>query len=258
MARSPDYERNGIRLYCGDALKLSGELIEGEIDLIVTDPPYGDTSLEWDKVFRQWPGMFLPTLAPHGSVWCFGSLRMFVEHAKDWQEFKLAQDLIWEKHNGSSSAADRFRRVHEHVAHFYPIRRQWADIYKHPVFTDDAVARTVRRKKRPPHWGDIGESSYESQDGGPRLMRSVMCCKSMHGKAVHPTQKPVETIEPLLEYSSAPGALVLDPFIGSGTTAVACVLSGRRCIGFERDRKHFESAVRRIDEAMEPKATLFL
>lgn len=64
-------------------------------------------------------------------------------------------------------------------------------------------------------------------------MRSVMFCRSMHGSAVHPTQKPVEIIAPLIEYSCPPGGRVLDPFMGSGTTGVAAAQLGCDFVGIE-------------------------
>ena len=62
----------------------------------------------------------------------------------------------------------------------------------------------------------------------------------------HPTEKPVSLCRLYIENSTAPGDLVLDPFMGSGTTGVACALSGRAFIGIELDEGHFETACRRI------------
>src|SRR5207244_1510795 len=99
------------------------------------------------------------------------------------------QDIVWEKHNGSNAFDDRFRRVHELVVQFYRKDTKWENVYKCPLYSADATARTVRRKAHPQQWGDIGGRVYESHDGGPRLLRSVLCCRSEHGRALHPTQK---------------------------------------------------------------------
>lgn len=66
----------------------------------------------------------------------------------------------------------------------------------------------------------------------------------------HPTEKPVALMRHYIENSSQPGDLVLDPFVGSGTTAVACVESGRRCIAIEKDPKYFEIACERVWKAV--------
>jgi site-specific DNA-methyltransferase (adenine-specific) len=217
------------------------------IDVVVADPPYGETSLDWDKCVAGWLDEVSRVLKPSGSVWCFGSLKFFIDRASDFAEWTIAQDVLWEKHNGTNTFNDRFRRVHEHAIHLY--RGAWKDIYKQPLYTNDARARTVRRTARPVQWGDIGAASYTSVDGGPRLMRSVMFCRSMHGSAVHPTQKPVDIVTPLIEYSCPPGGIVLDPFTGSGTTGVAAAQLGRRFVGAEQNPKYFEIARQRVEEA---------
>lgn len=226
------------------------------IPLIITDPPYGETSLDWD-VRVKWQSLAKPVLADTGSLWCFGSMRFFIECAAEFSpDWKIAQDLIWEKHNGSNASNDRFRRVHEIAVQFYKSGVKWDSVFKKPLFTNDATARSVLRKKRPPQWGEIGASSYESHDGGPRLMRSVMFCRSCHGSAVHPTQKPLDTIMPLVEYSSQKDDVVLDMFMGSGTTGVACLLTGRRFIGIENDPERFEVACKRIQSEFDnPRST---
>lgn len=220
------------------------------VPCIVTDPPYGETSLDWD-VRVKWQALARLVLADTGSLWCFGSMRFFIEEAAEFAEWKIAQDLIWEKHNGSNASNDRFRRVHEIAVQFYKSHAKWESVFKNPLFTNDATARSVRRKKRPTQWGELGASSYESQDGGPRMMRSVMFCRSCHGKAVHPTQKPLDTVIPLVEYSSRPGDTVLDMFMGSGTTGLACMVTGRRFIGIENDPERFEVACKRIKSQLD-------
>lgn len=75
--------------------------------------------------------------------------------------------------------------------------------------------------------------------------------KSTDGEKVHPTQKPVELIKKMIEDSTEPGGVVLDTFMGSGTTAVACLLTGRSFIGFELDEKYHEIAMQRIGDTID-------
>ena len=148
---SPYYATDDVTIYRGDCLRVLPHLPARSVDLILTDPPYGDTSLGWDVPVRRWLPLAARCLKPSGSLWCFGSLRAFLAHAAEFRGWKLAQDVVWEKHNGSNFHADRFRRVHEHAVQFYPASARWAAIYKAPVTTDDAVKRVVRQKTRPPH-----------------------------------------------------------------------------------------------------------
>lgn len=235
----PYYDADGVTIYHGDCRDVIPLL---DVDAtVVTDPPYGQTSLPWDRWVEGWLD-----LLPFRSMWCFGTLRMFMDHADEFKAsgWKLSQDVIWEKHNGSGFAADRFKRVHEQPAHFY--KGSWDSILKIAVTTPDATARTVRRKGRPPHMGHIDGSQYRSIDGGPRLMRSVIRVRSTHGYAEHPTQKPIGILAPLIQYSvPRVGGVVIDPFCGSGSHLVAASQHGARAIGIDVDEKNCEIAARR-------------
>lgn len=244
----PYFRSRTVALYHGDALDIMPRL--SPVDVVVTDPPQGITSLKWDRIPEEWPSLALNTLVRGGSMWVFTSLRHLVRIHPLMCGWKLAQDVIWEKHNGSSFHADRFRRVHEFAVHYYPKSVPWGEVYKNPQFTMDATARSVRRKQRPPHMGHIERGSYTSQDGGPRLMRSVLRIRSEHGRAIHPTQKPLGILTPLIEYSCAPDATVLDPFAGSGSTLLAAALSGRFAVGIEADEQYCERSAIRLEKAL--------
>lgn len=231
----------------GDALKHMAKLEQGSFDAVITDVPYGETSLKWDRWPTGWLAAVLPLLKSSGSLWCFGSMRMFLEHAAEFTEhFRFVQDIVWEKQNGSGFHADRFKRVHECVTHWVPSGSKWAGTFKAPVTTPDATARSVRRKKRPAHWGEVGEHTFTSIDGGPRLMRSVVTVRNCHGRALHPTQKPEDIVEPLLRYSVPPGGNVLDPFMGSGTTLLVARTLGMHATGIEADPRHYATACDRL------------
>ena len=230
-----------MTLYYGDALEIAGTL---RADTIVTDPPYGETSFSWDRWPSEWPGAFVG-VAP--SLWCFGSLRVFFGHLAEFSTWKLAQDVAWEKHNGSSFVADRFRRVHELALHFY--RGRWSDLYHEVPTTLDAKARSVKRAPTAAAWhGARTRTTYVSTEGGPRLMRSVIKARSEHRRAANETQKPLGVVAPLVSYSCPPGGVVLDPFAGSGTTLVAAKTLRRHAIGIEVRESQCEVAARRCEK----------
>lgn len=240
---APYYQDDAVTIWHAPMAEVVGSI--GEFDCAIVDPPYGETSLEWDRWPFCWPSFLVDVTV---SMWCFGSMRMFLERADDFKLWNLSQDIVWRKHNGSGFAADRFRRIHEHALHWY--LGAWESVYVDPVFTADATARQVRRKQRPAHTGHIDGSSYESEDGGPRLQRSVIDVRSCHGYAVHPTQKPEGIVEPLISYSCPPGGIVLDPFMGSGTTLVVAKATGRRAVGIEVDERFCEAAATRCQSVL--------
>jgi len=233
---------------CRDVLR---EQEPGIYDACITDPPYGDTSLEWDLIVEGWLEEVARVLKPNASIWVFGSMRFLAPlfDAMGALGFKYSQDIVWEKQNGTGFHADRFRRVHEHAVMFY--RGAWADVYHDTQYTNDATAKTVRRKTRPAHTGLIERGHYVSEDGGPKLMRSVIYQPNEHGRALHPTQKPVELVLPLVRYSVPPGGIVLDPFMGSAAIGMAARIAGRGYVGVDDNAGHFETAQRRMQGPLE-------
>lgn len=229
----------------------------GPYDMILADPPYGDTALKWDRRVKGWLPIAFKALKKTGSMWVFGSMRFFMLTAPDFRKagFRVVQDIVWEKHNGSNFLADRFRRVHEHAVQFRRKDAPWAQIYNDPQKTLDAIARTVtRNKSRPPHLGAHGASTYRSVDGGEKIMRSVVKIPSCHGRAIHPTEKPVALLEILIRTSTPPRGLVGDLFAGSGSGGEACAVAGRDYIGFEDDGDMASRAQARINNLLPWKA----
>lgn len=236
-----------IDLHTGDCRDLMKAL--GPFDMIIADPPYGDTSLPWDRIVRGWEKVAHDGLKPTGSMWVFGSLRFFMlAHAPMRRAgFRVAQEIVWEKHNGSGFHADRFKRVHELAVHFIRTDSNWSSIFNDVQTTPDAVQRSVRRKKGgPAHMGNIDAAAYQSEDGGPRIMRSVIYSRSCHGRAIHPTEKPVDLLEVLIRTSCPSDGLVGDFFAGSGAAGEAAAMTGRSYVGCEIDPEMADKARDRL------------
>lgn len=244
MSPEPYYSDSMVTLYLGDMREVLPRL-DVTADACITDPPYGETSLAWDRWPDGWPAL----VAAHTrSLWCFGSMTMFFARLQEIAEagWRMSQDVVWEKHNGSGFATDRFKRVHEHAIHWY--RGQWRDVY-HETPRPISHARPVNARaanSRTPHTGVIGAQAYE--DDGRRLVRSVIKARSMHGRAIHPTEKPAAVLAPLIEYSVHLGGLVLDPFAGSASTLLTARSLGRRAIGIEASETYCEKAAKRLSE----------
>jgi len=167
---SPYFDDGQVTLYLGDCREIVPDL-GLTADLVCTDPPYGETSLEWDRWVDGWVEL---AAGISDSMWCFGSMRMFLA----WRDqftgpgWKFSHERIWEKHNGTGFATDKFRCVHEHCVHWY--QGEWRSQHHEvpriaPIF--DARDRTVSASAaRLPHTGKIGAHRYE--DDGTRLSHS--------------------------------------------------------------------------------------
>lgn len=237
------YEQGGITIYHGDCREIA-PLLAIEFDAVIADPPYDQTSLNWDKWPSGWPTI-MALLSR--SLWCFGSLRMFLDRRDEFIEWQLSQDVVWEKHNGSGFAADRFKRVHDQACHFY--RGDWATIYHEtPSVQYGGAVKTVRKRGPTPHTGKIGNTGYT--DDGSRLMRSVMFAPSMHGHAENETQKPEVIVAPLIEYACPKAGILLAPFCGSGTDLVVARVAGRRAVGMDVREEQCEKAATRLQQLL--------
>lgn len=238
----PYYQDDTVTLWLGDVREVLPAL-DIQPDLVVADPPYGETSLAWDR----WPDGWVAVAADAASsMWCFGSMRMLLRRGAELGRYwHLSQDVVWHKPYGSGIAADRFRRVHEHVTHWY--RGGWNLVYHQtprvPYYGPDS-RHGYSRSGSDGHTGAL-KAGYEWIDDGTRLMRSIIEAPTMWRRgAIHKTEKSVELLRPLIEYGCPPGGLVLDPFAGSCSTALAARLTGRRAVLIEADEAMCERAVR--------------
>lgn len=246
---NPFYESDDITIYHGRWRQVLQNL--HQVDLIVTDPPYSETNIAWDTADNRWIKEInnYDLLSHRGSLWVFGSMRyLFNVHPEMMRnDFSFAQEVVWEKHNGSNSMVDRFRRVHEFAAQYYSTRFSgWKSIYKNPIYTMDGQKKAVIRRQSPGHWSKLREGHYHSDLGGKRLVRSVIRMRSCHGAALWPTQKPLDLVKLLLQHSCPPKGTVLDMHMGSGTTLIAARQLGMKAIGIDSNLKACEIAVQRL------------
>ena len=244
---APYWTDGTVSLYLGDCREILLEL--GPADCIVADPPYGETPLKWDR----WPDGWLDIASRvTSSLWCFGSLRMFLGRRDEFGRWKLSQDVVWEKPRGTSFATDRFVRVHEWATHWY--RGAWGDVHHATPRADYGGPRRGSARKGPDDQvhGAIGQKAVWVDDGTRMATSVVRVSGSRRGSSagIHPTEKPLGILDPLIRYACPPGGLVIDPFAGSGSTLDAARCAGRRAIGIEADERYCELAARRLDQGV--------
>ena len=195
--------------------RLPGDITDAEADAVITDPPYGVTSLDWDKTATGWLSLIRATHAMvlrlaailHGPT-----VRGLDIRARD--RLGEAQWLYLPRRPIQARPRTRGAVLSRGLGKRLQGSRKDSGRHSAALFAA-RLALPIRAISR--------DGSYESHDGGPRLMRSVIYAKSCHGYAVHPTQKPVYVLTPLIEYSVPPYGTVLDPFGGSFSTGVAAL-----------------------------------
>jgi site-specific DNA-methyltransferase (adenine-specific) len=246
----PYYSDDTTTLYLGDCREVLPKLGQ-RFDAAITDPPYGETSLQWDRWPDGWPAVAAEVT---NSLWCFGSMRMFLDRQSEFADWRMSQDVVWEKHTGSGPAADRFKRVHEHAVHWY--HGPWSDVHHDPprvAATPEQMKRNGKavRSTRGEHLGTYGADKGWTETGS-RIVTSVIRMRSMHRRGIHPTEKPVPVLDPLIRYACPPAGIVLDLHAGSGSTGVAARLSGRRSVLIEADEKYCEAIANRLSQNVLP------
>jgi len=243
---APYYSTDSVELYLGDCREVLPALGR-TFDAAICDPPYVETSLAWDRWPDGWPTAVASVTR---AMWCFGSMRMFLDRWGEFAGWRMSQDVVWEKSEGSGFVTDRFRRVHEFALHFY--RGPWSevrhDVPRTGVRGPDVTVRTTG------YSGSVhGAKSARVYVGdGTRLMRSVIWTQSMFRRGLHSTEKPLGILTPLIEYAVPPGGWIIDPMAGSCSTAVAARLTGRHAVCIEADEAMCEKAARRLDQGVLP------
>lgn len=249
----PFYADEAVTLWHGDCRDILPALRELP-DSCVADPPYGETAAAWDRWPHGWVAAVAAVLPPTASLWSFGSARMFLEHVGEFEGWKFAQEALWIKHNGTGPGSrTRLTKIHEWAYHWY--RGRWSDLHHEWERTPATTPNKgyVRRQAlQAPHQRPGRENAW--QDDGMRQPRSVTFLvqePSVRYRKRHQDEKPLAVVLPLVRESTPPGGLVLDPFAGSGSTAVAARLAGRRAVLIEADERSCEVIAARLQDPVQ-------
>ena len=241
-----------MNLYHGDCLEVLPTFPPASVEAIITDLPYGTTSCEWDSVIPlslMWEqvkrvlkvnGVFITTASqPFTSVLVCSNLEWF---KYEW---------MWDKRmvTGTANVEYMPMKAHETIQVFCSGKTTY-----NPQFTPDD---TVKLFGKPGISNSeiIGVNTVMAKRnvGYPKTILKFPRPNNISGDGGHhPTQKPVKLYEYLIRTYTNAGETVLDICMGSGTTGVAAVQTGRNFIGIEKEQKYFEIASRRIAQAPQP------
>jgi len=241
-------EIGDARLMLGDCLDLMQQLPDRSVDLVLADLPYGTTANKWDSVIPLEPlwreylrvckGAFVLTAqAPFDKVLGMANLPM------------LRHEWIWEKTSASGhlNVNRAPLKAHENVLVFSRSQPTY-----NPIKTDGHVRKqTVRREGGSSNYGaqKFDSITYDSTERFPGSV--LRFPKDTQRSKLHPTQKPVALMEYFIRTYSNAGETVLDNCFGSATSAIACINTGRRFIGMEKDEGYFRIGVARVRSAVD-------
>ena len=248
--------RRGVWLCGGNCLELMDALAarhpEGLFDMIFADPPYflsngGITCHagkmvkvdkgKWDKsrgaelnheFNTEWLRRAQRVLKPDGTIWVTGTQHVIfsVGYAMQQLGFKILNDIAWEKPNPPPNLSCRYF-THSTETVLWAAKGEKS---KH-CFNYQVMRQIAGGKQMKTVWRIASPRTEEKKFGK------------------HPTQKPLALIERCLRASTREGDLVFDPFLGGGSTAVAALATGRRCVGVELEEAHLRVAIRRTEQA---------
>ena len=239
-----------VKLLHGDCLELMKDIPDGSIDMILCDLPFGITKNKWDCIIPFDPlwEQYNRIIMDNGAIILFGNgmftAKLMKSNPKMWR-----YNLIWQKTQpvGFLNAKIMPMRSHEDICVFY----------KHlPTYNPQKTTGHTRKVSKSEHklcckkTTDYGEHGLTTYDSTERYPTSVWrFAKDIQKSALHPTQKPTALLECLVKTYTNEGDTVLDNCMGSGSTGVACVNTGRKFIGMELDENYYSIACDRINEA---------
>jgi site-specific DNA-methyltransferase (adenine-specific) len=250
-------------LHCGDCLEVMPEIPAGSVDMVLCDLPYGTTACKWDSVIP-----FEPLWAEYWRV-ATGLAAIVLTASQPFTTALVASQIehfkyewIWEKPmaSGFAHAKNRPLKAHENILVFsrgvtvHASQSSQRMCYNPQMSSGAPYQKTKKRQNTESSMGERPSHPQliEQKSEGTRYPRSVVNISNPNGGSVHPTQKPVALMEYLIKTYTNEGDTVLDNCMGSGTTGVACMRTGRNFIGIERDETYFKIAQERINSAVPP------
>lgn len=243
------------KIYNEDVLIGIDKIPNSSVDLIIADPPYclgkdyGNNSdkltpKEYIKWTYCWIDAVIPKLKNSGSLYVFLTWRYSPEiFSYIKSKLIMVNEIIWDRKVPSMGGSTRsFTSVHDTIGFFAKTKKYYFDLDSVRIPYDDATKKARSRSIfLGAKWLEVG---YNPKD----LWSICRIHKQAPERENHPTQKPLELVDRIVLSSSPKGGLVLDPFMGSGTTAVSCINKERNYVGYEINSTYCEMIERRIQK----------
>jgi len=244
------FPRLGTIHHC-DWRVLVDALPDASVDMCLADTPYGTTACAWDTVIDldAWWAAMRRVMKPRGAVVMTASqpyTSVLVCSNLDWFRY----EWVWDKIQASNIGNVKFMplRSHENILLF----SKNGTIYN-PQFRKDVLLPFGKKTGTDTKTiGTFGEN-YQVGVGYPKTVLRYMRPNNLTGGGLHPTQKPVDLFDYLIRTYTHPGDLVLDPFVGSGTTAVAARNLGRRFVCGDVSADYVQIARERLAQPWQPR-----
>lgn len=242
-------------LYLGNCLEVMTSIPDNSVDMILCDLPYGTTACKWDaiipfeplweqyrRIAKKKAAIVLTASQPFTSALIMSNIK----------EFKY--EWVWRKNTSTGFALAKRQplRNHESVCVFYREQPTYNPQMTQRVHANKTEFASFKRNSgKSNHVPGLASISaeYDPNKVNPKTVLDFDSVPNSHGLKQHPTQKPTPLMEYLIRTYTNEGETVLDNTMGSGTTGVACVNTGRNFIGIEMDPGYFAIAQQRIEAA---------
>lgn len=245
------------KILAGDCLEIMRGIPDASVDAVFADPPYNlqlgsktlyrpedqtaaravrdewdsfTSSAEYDEFTRAWLAECKRVLKPTGAMWTIGSYHNIFRVGSILQDlgFWILNDIVWVKTNPMPNfRGTRFTNAHETLI--------WAT----PTKTGKYTFNYETMKK-------LNGGKQMRSDWDINICLGEERLKGADGKSLHNTQKPLDLLHRVILASTKPGDIILDPFVGSGTTAAAARALGRQFIGIDQDETYVCAARSRV------------
>lgn len=246
MSLEPYYEDDVVTVYNGDCLCVLPKL--KQVDFVCADPPYGTTNCKWDSIIpldALW-NTLLPLVKVDRCICMFGS-EPFSSILRMSNLSMYKYDWVWDKKTGLGFLDSKFRPLKQHELISVFSHAGCSNGSKPPMlYNPQGLIPTTKKNSNSPS-NILNSEPKKRKDLNTQFTnypKSILQYSRASG--LHPTQKPVELIEYLIKTYSNEGDTVLDFCAGSGTTGIACMNTGRKCILIEKEEKYCEVIANRI------------